>query len=146
MKNNHLITGLLLTTLIPACVAGNTPKMKPHQPPARASCPIIESSDWVAWLNKMPGTDGASLHVSGKIVLPTPGYTIEVKAGPLDRRAPPAQRLRLVVTPPAGMVAQVTTTQEVKAKFPARASDYRAIIIGCGDKTLAEVIEIPAVH
>ena len=145
MKNNQLITSLLLTLFMSACSAGNPPKMKP-QPPIQANCPVIESSDWAAWLNKMPGPDGPSLHINGKIVLPTPGYTVEVKKGPLDRRQPPAQRLRLEITPPTGIVAQVITTQEVKAKFPTNISAYRSVIIGCGDKVLAKIDSVETAY
>ena len=146
MKNYQLIFCLLFATFTSACATGNPPKMKPPQTPKQASCLIGESSDWVAWLNKMPGPDGPSLHISGKIVLPTPGYTVEVRKGPLDRRQPPSQRLRLELTPPTGIVAQVTTTQEVKASFPTNLSAYRSVIIGCGDKVLATINNVETVY
>lgn len=148
LKNKYLKHSLLLTALLvaSACSNGNAPEMKPSPTPIQANCPVLESKDWVAWLNRMPGPDGASLHISGKVVMPTPGYNIEVIKGPLDRRQPPAQRLRLNITPPPGMVPQVLTTQEVKASFLAQASAYRAVIIGCGDKVLAEITNVETVY
>ena len=146
MKNYQLIICLLFATFTSACATGNPPKMKPQPTPTQANCPVIDSSDWVAWLNKMPGPNGPSLHIAGKIVVPTPGYTVTVKKGPLDRRQPPAQRLKLELTPPTGMVAQVITTQEIKAAFPTNLSAYRAVIIGCGDKVLATIDKVESVY
>ena len=42
-----------------------------------AACPVLESRNWTAWVNAMPGPDmKPALHVAGEIDLPTPGYTI----------------------------------------------------------------------
>ena len=146
MKNKHLITGTVLALLVSSCSAANDPTTKPPEKPKPNSCSVIDGSDWVAWLNRMPGPDGPSLHLSGKIVLPTPGYTIKVKAGPLDKSNPPVQRLNLELTPPTGIVAQVVSSQEVKVQLPALASSYGAVIVSCGDKTLATITDVQTVY
>lgn len=148
MQNQYIMAGLLFTVVATAaaCSTESPKAMDTSTSQTQTHCPAFESKDWVAWLNKMPGPDGPRLHVSGKIVLPTPGYNIEILPGPLDRRQPPAQRLRLKITPPSGMVAQVITTREVKASFPAQASNYRAVIISCGDKVLAEITDVETAY
>lgn len=110
-----------------------------------AGCPVLESTNWMAWLDMQPGSE-PSLNVSGQVVLPTPGYGITAQVGPLDRRLPPAQRVVLEFAAPDGMVAQVLTTEDVQVSFPALAASYRAVIIVCGDETLAEITEIDTVQ
>lgn len=114
--------------------------------PEGIPCPVISSSDWRAWLDRMPGAPSLSLNIMGKIELPTPGFKVEWSVGALDRRNPPAQHLLLKVTPPTGMVAQVLVSDELSWTTDALASNYRAIHIHCGDKTLATITEIPTVH
>lgn len=112
-----------------------------------AACDVLDSRDWEAWINKMPGPGATpTIHVVGKVDVRTGGYTFEWQEGPMDRSAVPALRLKLVPKAPDGMAMQAITTEEVKWSGPALASGYSRVIIGCGDTTLGEITEIPDVH
>lgn len=112
-----------------------------------ADCAVLESANWQAWVDTMPGPDAKpTLHVTGEVVLPTPGYEITWSMGALDRRQPPAQRLKLSTAPPDGMVAQVITTVAVSYAMESPITEYRAVIVGCGDNTLATIVDVTVVQ
>ena len=90
-------------------------------------CPVIESRDWAAWIDAQPGPGAERrLIVTGEVDLPTPGYGVEWRVGPADRRLPPAQYLDLVLTPPSGVVIQVVAPTPVRFETPAVYPQYRA--------------------
>lgn len=108
------------------------------------ACPVLASSQWSAWINAEPGPGATpTLIVQGEADLPTPGYAASWTIGPADRRLPPAQYIDLRFTPPDGMVAQVVTVEKLRFETPAVYPEYRAIIIRCGDKTLATISPVP---
>lgn len=116
------------------------------EPPSRpnASCPVVESRAWAAWVNAMPGPGATrQLIATGEIVLPTPGYKVTLTAGAADRSATPVQQLILDLTPPSGPVAQVLTTEGVRYQGPAISMQYRAVRIMCGGQMLAEITDVP---
>ena len=80
------------------------------------TCPVIESRDWIARVSAGTADSGARLLVTGELDLPTPGYTVTLKEGPADRRMPPAQHLLLELTPPDGMVSQVSPRSRYATK------------------------------
>ena len=94
----------------------------------------------------MPGTKGPTLNISGEITLPTSGYTISVRAGPLDRRQPPTQRVILDLVKPDGPALQVLTMEAVSGQLSDALPAYRAVMIVCGDKALAEIANIETVY
>jgi len=136
----------LALLLLAACAA---PVAEPPRPalPRPAGCAAIESRDWTAWINRMPGPGARpALHVSGEIDLPTPGFAVTLREGPADRSAVPTQQLILDLAAPNAMVAQVITTQTVRYEGRAIAERYRAIVITCAGQRLAEITDIPDVH
>jgi hypothetical protein len=111
------------------------------------ACAVLESSDWAAWINKMPGVNPEpSVHVTGKVTMRTGGFTFEWQEGPMDRSAIPALRLKLVPVAPDGMATMAITTEEVNYTAPALSSGYSRVIVGCGDTVLAEITEITDAH
>jgi hypothetical protein len=42
---------------------------------------LIESRDWQAWYNRMPGADDRDLHVSGVCVLESSSFTVRLEPG-----------------------------------------------------------------
>lgn len=111
--------------------------------PQTGTCEVLESRDWAAWVNKMPGPDMApKVHVTGKVDVRSGGYTFVWEEGPLDRSATPALRLKLVPKAPDGMATMAISTEEVKYEAPALAMGYSRVIISCGGTTLAEITEI----
>ena len=118
-------------------------KTEPAPPTKKNDCAILESSNWQAWVDAMPGPDATpTLHVTGEIVLPTPGYTIEWQMGALDRMQPPGQRLSISTTPPDGMVTQVITTVEVAYAGETAITNYREVIVSCGGEMLATISDV----
>lgn len=110
-------------------------------------CPVTDSRNWTAWINRMPGPDArAMLHVTGDVEMPTPGWTFAWREGIADRSAVPSVRIHLEATPPGGMSAQVLTSETVKFEAPALAEAYRRIIVMCGDVQIAEISEIETVY
>jgi hypothetical protein len=41
---------------------------------------MLKSSDWIAWYNRIPGSEDPYLHVAGKVDL-DPGYSIDFEPG-----------------------------------------------------------------
>lgn len=137
---------ILSLTTLSACMTVDEPSAPPTEPPAQpvASCPVIESRDWAAWVNAMPGPAATKqLIATGQVVLPTPGYTVTLTAGMADRSATPMQQLILTATPPTGMVTQVLTTVPVRYDGPAISMQYRAVRIMCGGQMLSEITDVP---
>lgn len=110
------------------------------------TCDILDSRDWEAWLDVMPGIDPSpTIHVVGKVDVRTGGYAFEWQEGPLDRSAMPALRLRLIPVKPDDMALQAITTEEVHYAAPAIAS-YSRVLVACGGETIAEINEITEAH
>lgn len=105
-------------------------------------CPIMESRDWRAWVDAEPGGP-RMLRVEGEVDMPTPGYRAVWRVGPADRRLPPAQHLILDLTPPLGLSLQVITPTRLSYAGEAVYPAYRAIVVRCGDRVLAEIDEVP---
>lgn len=112
--------------------------------PVAETCAIRESRDWEAWVNRMPGPDATpSIHVAGKVDVPTGGYSFDWEVGPMDRSMTPALKLKLIPMKPDGMATMAITTEDVHYTGPLAGTAYRSITVTCGDETLAEITEIP---
>ncbi len=141
-KTAIVVTGLLLA----ACNAdgeGAPGEGSYAQKPARTACPVIDSSDWTAWVDAEPGPDSPTLNIRGTVTLPTPGYDYAWRVGIADRALPPGRHMQLEFTPPDGMVAQVLTSMEVSYRGEAAFDAYRMILVKCADERLAEITEVP---
>lgn len=115
----------------------------PVTPAPGDGCPVIDSRDWTAWINAMPGPDASpTLHVKGEVDLPTPGYEVTLTLGAADRSMTPVQQVNLSATPPDGMVTQVVTPYLVDFSSPAIVDTYKGITVLCSGKVLAEITEI----
>jgi len=111
------------------------------------ACPIIDTRNWEAWIDKMPGPDGGMrLHITGDADMPTPGYTFQWSEGFADRALPPGLRFKLTATPPDGIVAQVITTEQVNYSGETPYREIRAVYVSCGDKKLAEISPVSVVE
>jgi hypothetical protein len=144
----HRPTLLTLGAALPlAACAGPGLPAGPDNLGETSACPVVESGEWEAWIDRMPGPGAEpTLKVAGTVTMPTPGYTFSWQIGPTDRMMPPGQRLRLVPTPPPGMVIQVLTPERVTFSMPAVASEYRTVMVECGGRPLAEIDDIPTVY
>jgi len=114
---------------------------------APETCDVLESRDWAAWVNLMPGPDASpTVHVTGKVDVRTGGYTFDWQTGPLDRSATPKLRLKLIPIAPDGMATMAITTEEVNYAAPAGGIEYSGVLISCGGVTLADIAEITKAH
>jgi hypothetical protein len=143
MKSSIINAGVAMFAL-GACATTDNPAAP--EPPASApdACPIVQSADWKAWVNRMPGPGATpTLIVEGQVTLPTPGYTIELKLGRADRSMTPVQQLILVATPPAGQVIPTLTPLTARIAAPAIAAKYKAVQIVCNGEVIAQVTDVP---
>ena len=110
---------------------------------ADSYCPVYDSRNWHAWIDRVAGENSnPRLNVSGQVELPNPGYEYKVVRGPLDRRNPPSLRIRVILSPPDGMTAQVIDTKDVTFQMNTDVLEYRSIIVLCGDRQLGEMIDV----
>lgn len=147
-----IISGFLALSALAACQTPSpaptpAPAPVPAPAPPSAACPILESRDWAAWVNRMPGPDARPmLHVTGQIDLPHGGYRVEVRDGPADRSAIPVQQVILDITPRSGMHTQVVTPAQVAYQGPAIAQHYRGVRVMCGGQLVAEINDVADAH
>lgn len=130
-------------------VAETTEPVTPEAAPVEdaETCAVLESRDWAAWVNRMPGPGAVpTLHVTGKVDVRTGGYTFEWQKGPLDRSATPALRLKLAPKAPDGMATMAITTEEVKFEEALSGITYSRVIVSCGGITLGEINKIMDVY
>ncbi|WP_213268877.1 hypothetical protein [Hyphomonas sp.] len=156
------MTSLRLSTLLlaagavlAACQtpAADAPALAPSEaekpvivgdPRVAETCAILESRDWAAWVNRMPGPGATpTVHVTGQVDVPTGGYSFEWEAGPTDRSMTPALKLKLLPRKPDGLATMAITPENVHYTGPVAGAGFRSITVTCGGKTLAEIIEVP---
>ncbi len=106
-------------------------------------CPIYDSQNWHAWFDQLDqSTHTGRLNISGQLQLPSPGYIIEYFTGPLDRHRPPSLRIGIQLKPPVDPVIQVISTEDLRYTVKSSVLHYRSIIIFCGDRQLAEIVDV----
>jgi hypothetical protein len=107
--------------------------------PGGGNCPILGSSDWAAWINAMPGPNaGPRLIITGRVTVPTGGYTLSLERGPLHESQPPVQQVLLRVRPPSGPATQALVTQGVRGEWPALEA-YGGVTVRCEGQLLADI-------
>jgi hypothetical protein len=119
----------------------------PGGQPQGAECPITRSGEWNAWVNMMPGPGSRpTLHVTGKVVVPTGGYQMSFDPQLTVRRSYPAQAVaRLRVAPPAGPATQAVMTHEVRWEWPL-SEPIGSLDIVCEGETLARISQVQQAH
>jgi hypothetical protein len=88
----------------------------------------IDTSDWYAWLNKMP-PGPASFHVTGVVQLPTPGYEARLVPASPQGINPKELILDLKVTPLPGIWPQVFTPVSVRYDQSPAGVDYTGVLV-----------------
>ena len=117
--------------------------LPPPQDEAPATdCPILGSSDWVAFVNAMPGPGARpTLIVTGKLSVPTGGYRASFSGIRVAESYPVQVFLNLDVTPPSGPATQAVTNLDVRGEWPI-APPVGSVSIRCGNQTLASIRNI----
>lgn len=116
-------------------------------PPTQAPCPITRSGEWRAWVNTMPGPNARpTLHVTGKVVVPTGGYQIAFDPNLQVRETYPAQAFAtLRVDPPSGPASQAVMTHDVRWQWPL-SQQVGSLEVHCGSQTLATISPVETAH
>lgn len=114
--------------------------------PSLASCPIVESSEWQAWINAMPGPNATpTLIVTGKAVVPSGGYRIGWNQPVVMTSYPVQVVVELRPERAPGMHTQALATKEVRGEWPMR-DPVGSVTITCGSKTLARISPVATAH
>ena len=108
-------------------------------PPISMACPVVGSSDWKAWVNAMPGPNMQSkLIATGKVTLPTGGYTFRWGAPRVMESYPVQVSVELIPIPPAGPATQALATHDVRGEWPMQ-PPVGALNVTCGDMVLGRI-------
>lgn len=122
-----------LAGLLGACMTA-TPSVDDRT----ARCPISSSSNWNAWIDAMPGTEGPKLIVTGTVVAPTGGYTFAWR----DLRRMESDPVQIVAElealPPDGMATQALDSHDLRGEW-AQSPPVGSVTITCGSRTLARI-------
>ncbi len=120
------------------------PSPEPNKP--TSDCPIVRSSDWQAHVNAMPGpNDNPRLIVVGKVTVPTGGYKLALRMGPIAESYPVQVTVYIDAIPPSGPATQALETRDVRGSWP---SEQRvgSVTIRCGSRVLARLSNIETAH
>jgi hypothetical protein len=103
----------------------------------------IDTSDWYAWLNRMP-PGKPSFHVTGVVSLPSPGYDARLVAASPQGSNPTDLILDLQVTPRPGVWPQVITPVSVRYDQVPAGVTYRSVLVRepDGDAVQIDVDEV----
>ena len=109
-------------------------------------CPIVGSSGWAAHVNAMPGPNARrTLHVSGKVRVPTAGYRASLRLGPVAESHPLMVTVLLDVKPPSGAAAQVVSTLSVSDSWRVDA-DVGSVTVRCGGRIIGSTLSVETAH
>lgn len=124
------------------------PSQAPYPPSAGAEpCPIRGSGEWRAWINAMPGPNAQpTLNITGKVTVPTGGYTVEFTPYLQDRAGSPSDKIAQVrAIPPAGPATQAIMTHDLNWKWPV-SGPISSVTIRCADKTLGHISPVQTAY
>lgn len=99
----------------------------------------VDSHDWVAWTDRMP-PGPASFHVTGVVVLPTPGFEVRLVPASPQGINPAQLILDLQVTPLPGIWPQLVTSMSVRYDQIPVGVAYQSVLIREPD---GDAIQIP---
>ncbi|HEX5181742.1 MAG TPA: hypothetical protein VFW19_01195 [Allosphingosinicella sp.] len=112
-----------------------------------STCHALGSSDWDAHVERIPDHHNRpvlkpTLLVSGKVIVPSGGYSASLDLGPVQKLDAPVQQILIRTDPPGGKEPQAPATIDVRGRFPAL-KRYGAVVIRCGDGTMAIIKPVP---
>ena len=115
-------------------------------PPPPEPCPIVASSGWEAWVNAMPGpmNKGATLHVVGKVTVPSGDWTARFVGSRVMESYPVQVVVELDATS-SGMGIQVPVTREVRGSWPSEQA-VGSVTVTCRGTTLARIAPVETAH
>ena len=137
----------LASILVLPLLAGGCLMLPVVEDPVYSTCHAIASSGWRAHVEYIPDHHNrpiykATLLVSGRVTVPSEGYSVSLDLGPVQRLDQPVQQIMVRTEPPSGTEAPARTEVPVSGAFPAL-KRYGAVTIRCGDGTLAIIKPVP---
>ncbi len=147
------IIALLLAGCGPVPSAPNAPPYAPPPPytqqpypPHKTGCGIVESSNWAAWVNAMPGPNARpTLIVTGKVTVPTGGYRFAWRDMRVMESYPVQVVAELEAIPPVGGATEAIVTHDVRGQWP-MSPPVGSVTISCGGRTLATISPVETAH
>ncbi len=140
---------VLLAMTLSACAQSGPTESPPPESIDNVSqsvsnaCPAYETRNWRAWIDTSDSSTGTGrLNITGQIDLPSPGYSIDVTKGRLDKRNPPLLRINVAPMPPEGAALAVITSEDVLYSVETPILRYRSIVVLCGERRLAELMDV----
>ena len=119
---------------------------EPPSAPPRSDCPVVSSRDWMAHVDAMPGpNDNPRLIVSGKVTVPTGGYRLALRMGPVAESYPVQVTIFLDATPPTGAATQALVTHDVRGSWRSE-ERVGSVTVRCGRRALARIDGIGTAH
>lgn len=128
-----------------SCTANFNSNLETKTLPANVtkSCAVLKHKNWHGWIDKFSNeSQNYRLNVSAEVTFPTPGFSIEWKQGPMDRRFPPTLRLNLIPTYPEGPTVQMLTTEKIHYTFDTPISKFSSVLVFCDDTLLSEIVDV----
>jgi hypothetical protein len=107
-------------------------KADPRNQLEGAPCIPLNASQWSAWIDTMPGTEGPTLHVKGVGIVYRKDWTVTLTAGELDKTAPPSQHVH-ITTISSGSWSPKDPPIEVPVDIamPAPKDKLGAVVVDC---------------
>lgn len=106
------------------------------------NCPIIRSDDWQAHVDAMPGPNRRpQLIVSGSVTVPTGGFKLALRMGPVAESYPVQVTVLLDAIPPRGAATQALETREVRGVWPSE-ERVGSVTVRCGDRVVARLSNV----
>ena len=146
IKYALVVSFLLMST---GCAGTSVVNDSPSPAPDKR-CLAANPKDVHLWINAMPGPGAATrppLHASFTATMPTPGYQLALKVNRVMESFPEQVVLDLIVTRPAGIVAQVVTDTKVNIQlknFPG--SEGSSVQVNCEGAPFFNVEKLMAAH
>ena len=146
MKQPFLAAMLALASCAPVAPPYYPDPQGPVGGPIPASCPIIGSSDWAAWVNAMPGPNARpTLIVTGKVTVPTGGWDFIWRDARVMESYPVQVAVELEPLIPRGPATQAVTTHDVRYQMP-MSPPVGSVTVHCGDRVLARIAPVETAH
>lgn len=116
---------------------------QPALPPKSAGdCPIVRSRDWHAHVDAMPGPNrDPRLIVTAKVTVPTGGYRLGLRQGPVAESYPVQVTVFLDAVAPGGPATQALETHEVRGSWRSE-ERVGSVTIRCGSEVIARLSNI----
>jgi hypothetical protein len=115
-----------------ANASAQAPKADPKNRLEGAPCIPLNASQWSAWIDTMPGTDGPTLHVKGVGIIYRENWSVTLTPGELDKNKPPSQHVQLTtISSGSWKPGDPPIEVPVELAIPAPKDKLGAVVVNC---------------